>query len=130
MKTSNRQSTAKTARTSHSIIEEEEQKRIQRDMKATMEKTKSEHLHKIRMKQRQIIRQEYELQREQLIAKNELYKRERASQWKKRMAKSPFRVDLVADTEKVQVRHQVRKILQEEKRRSELKQKADPIDQP
>jgi hypothetical protein len=100
--------------TPRSFTTEYEEKHNPDNLRRQERKVRLQHIHTFRNKQRKNIKDGYELQREQLLAQNELYKKERTRQWQVRMAKSPFRVDLVADTERIQERHNVRKALEAE----------------
>lgn len=104
----------------HSAEEIERRKQL-KESRVNEEKARSEQINNFRNEQRKKLKQDYELEREKVIAQEELYKKKRAMQWRKRLAKSPFSVDLVADKERVQEEQSVRQMFEMKKKIIEAK---------
>ena len=102
-----------------------ERRKQYREMKVVEEKLRSDYINGFRNKQRSSIKQELEIEREQVIAQQDLYKTHRKTQWKKRLSKSPYHTDLVADTERIQEQMRMKTEIQAKKKVQEYKKLAD-----
>jgi hypothetical protein len=71
-----------------------------------------------RANEKKYIKAQFEFEREKKLAEKVIYERERAQEWNRRMEKSPFLVDLLADHERVEEEQYVR--AHEAKRRLEI----------
>jgi hypothetical protein len=103
---------------SFDLESEMERRKHYKEAKAMEERSRSGLINSYRFKQRETIKNDIEISREEKIIKHDMYKQNRTHQWKKRMSKSPYHTDLVADTERIQEEMKV-------KRGSEMKKKAE-----
>jgi hypothetical protein len=56
-----------------------------------------------------------------MLAEQDLYKKQKREQWKKKLTNSPFGVDLVADKERIQEENEVRRRAEERRKIEEQK---------
>jgi len=74
-----------------------------------------------RANEKKYIKAQFEFEREKKLAEKVIYEREKSNEWARRMEKSPFLVDLVADHERVEEEQYVRE--HEAKRRLAMAEK-------
>eukprot|EP00760_Papus_ankaliazontas_P018516 PhM_4_TR17522/c0_g1_i1/m.71702 len=74
-----------------------------------------------RANEKKYIKAQFEFEREKRLAEKAIYDKERAGEWNRRMEKSPFLVDLVADHERVEEEQYVRE--REQKHRMAVAEK-------
>jgi hypothetical protein len=61
-----------------------------------------------RLNERKFLKAQYEFDREKRLAERTIYRKEKQDEWKHRFSNSPFHVDLVADSERIEEEVHVR----------------------
>uniref|UniRef100_A0A7S1KTC3 Uncharacterized protein n=1 Tax=Percolomonas cosmopolitus TaxID=63605 RepID=A0A7S1KTC3_9EUKA len=101
------------------ITQEQKQERIQKKIQQSMQKSAKMSVY--RLMQRRLLKEDYELNREQKRQEDLAYKHKQVRKWKKKLKKSPFAVDLLADSERVEEENRIRRIMAKKKKRMETK---------
>lgn len=103
----------------HFVSEEEKQELIQKRIQQSMRKSAKMSVY--RLMQRRLLKEDYELSREQQRQEEIALKQKRIQKWKAKTKKSPFSVDLVADSERVEEENRIKSLLSKRQRQLELK---------
>lgn len=72
-----------------------------------------------RAKQRKSLKEDYELGREHSLAEIEVYKRQKLGEWRKKLQRSPFTIDLLAENERIEEVQNARHMAESKRKREE-----------